>query len=296
MKQFDFLLNMAVGDAYAFAGEFVKDVNHLEQMQNLDKYYHHPHNRGPGIGCYTDDTQMTIANIKVLLNHHPFEEWKDKNIWIQSWIDTFNENKKNDTYSKRMFKALSETKEAKDFIIDNQSDKNGAAMRAIPLGVVSNIYYLLYYNHIQASITHSGRGIIASHIIALLSHYFIYKIGSRKEVDEFLITYLSPEIKNEILVSWGDQKVVWQDAGMNTAKACLELIKTENSMSSILKRLLGWDGDTDSVAAISLGLATLVDDIENDLPKFMYEDLEKDSEYGYDYLKNFGKSFFNYFL
>lgn len=56
---------------------------------------------------------------------------------------------------------------------------------------------------------------------------------------------------------------------------------------AIMRRLLEWGGDTDSVAAIAWGIASsrYQDEV---LPEFMERDLEPGSEYGVAFLKGLG--------
>lgn len=53
------LLELAVGDAYGAGFEYA-DAQRVQQYNNLSRYAQHPSNRSKR-GCYTDDTQMSLA-------------------------------------------------------------------------------------------------------------------------------------------------------------------------------------------------------------------------------------------
>ena len=77
--------------------------------------------------------------------------------------------------------------------------------------------------------------------------------------------------------------------GMNTAHAVFTLLTEEKSMMSMMSRLLRWGGDTDSVAAVTWGIAGCRHQNE-ELPHFLLRDLELcgNPKYGYDTLIDLG--------
>jgi ADP-ribosylglycohydrolase len=64
------LIGLAIGDAYGAGFEFV-DQQTIELYNNLNGYIKHPrHDIGPG--CYTDDTQMSLAVAEAIVSR---ESW-----------------------------------------------------------------------------------------------------------------------------------------------------------------------------------------------------------------------------
>lgn len=60
-------------------------------------------------------------------------------------------------------------------------------MRACPLGVLPQVGAVIEASRVQAAITHNTPdGINAASAAALMSHYFLYRLGSKKEVGQFL--------------------------------------------------------------------------------------------------------------
>src|SRR2546421_316587 len=59
------LIEIAIGDAYGAGFEYVAEYL-VRERNNLAAYIQHPrHHLAPG--CYTDDTQMTIAVVEAML-------------------------------------------------------------------------------------------------------------------------------------------------------------------------------------------------------------------------------------
>ncbi len=65
------LLELAIGDAYGAGFEYA-DTETIRLHNNLSRYVKHPrHNIRPG--CYTDDTQMSLAIAETMVSGEP---WK----------------------------------------------------------------------------------------------------------------------------------------------------------------------------------------------------------------------------
>jgi len=80
------------------------------------------------------------------------------------------------------------------------------------------------------------------------------------------------------------------DVGINTAWAVHTLLTTQTSLLNIMRQVLEWGGDTDSVASIAWGIASAryQDEV---LPEFLESELEQhtNGQYGTKFLKNLGK-------
>ncbi len=60
------------------------------------------------------------------------------------------------------------------------SEKNGAAMRAVPFGVIRALVEMAHVVGVQARITHdSPVGDFSAQAVALMSHYALYEATSR---------------------------------------------------------------------------------------------------------------------
>ena len=275
------LLEIAIGDAYGAGFEFAEEKI-IKKEHKLDKYY------GSRIddlkaGQYTDDTQMTLALIELLLSE---KEWNKENI-ADSFLNVFHRDQR-PGYAKGFYNFLLNTKTAKDFNnkIINNSLRNGAAMRAVPLGVFNSIEEVKEISKIQAAVTHNTfEGIISSQAVSLMSHYFINNIGNVKE----LIPFIEEELQYSFI---NDKTTKTKCDGIDTINAVLTVLNASKTLREILDHSVSLGGDTDSVASIALGVASFSTEHEKDLPNFLFEELEN-NEYGKDYIKKLESNFFS---
>lgn len=291
------LLRIAQGDAYAMAAEYVnrhpEEPEHKELFE-FKRYLTHPTYHKLPAGTYTDDTQMSIAVSEALIESHDCA-LEGPNEFVKRWFDVFKRDER-DGYS-RNFQALLEgakTHEELRSTLKRDSTKNGAAMRSVPLGVIANVETLKTVAMKQACTTHETyEGVTSSALIALMSHFALYDDRDFSEMTEWLATHLS--VVRNFREAWvgpvqSKCKHSPYDVGINTAWAVHTLLTTQTSLLGIMKQVLEWGGDTDSVAAIAWGIASCRMQKEK-LPKFFEADLEKEngSAYGPAFLKDLGK-------
>jgi ADP-ribosylglycohydrolase len=275
------ILEIAIGDAFGAAYEYAN-----KKTVSIHGYRSHPKHLNPS-GCYTDDTQMSIGIIELLL------EEKD---WTKELIGTkfFNCFKRDDRkgYARRFYEFLSTTENATDFInnIKPDSDKSGAAMRSVPMGLIKDIDELIHKSQLQASFTHNTTdGILAAHITALSSHFFIYEKGNKTDLISFLTKYLNLNGNN--LINWN--KPVGSK-GLDSVGAAITAIMKHNNFCDILKTCINFTGDVDTVAAIALGIASTSKQFVNNLPFYLFTGLENNN-YGRDFLIDMDEKLFKHF-
>src|SRR5690349_16721794 len=143
------LLEIAVGDAYGAGMEYV-DPDFTREHNHLRSYVAHPrHAIAPG--AYTDDTQMTLALAEAIVERAPWtrEELADR------FVAVFRRDPRVG-YSQRFHDLLVTLRDGADLLerIQPHSDKSGAAMRAVPLGVYPSIDEVVARCSLQAAITH----------------------------------------------------------------------------------------------------------------------------------------------
>lgn len=151
------LVELAVGDAYGAGFEFRNPV-YVRVFNRVDRY------RRPALtlsrgGRYTDDTQMTIAITEALLSQEP---WTAEVI-AHHFLQAFQRDPRTG-YAPRFYQFLRSAENADDFCtrIRPTSDRSGAAMRAGPIGLISDIGALLEKAVIQARVTHDTEPGVAS--------------------------------------------------------------------------------------------------------------------------------------
>ena len=271
------LIEIAIGDAYGAAFEFA-DREFIEKNNDGKKYHERVSKWGSimGRGRYTDDTQMTLAIAEHLIarRKHTYEEY------VTCFLKAYDRDKRNG-YSKRIVAALENSKDSNEFykLLDSNSDSNGCVMRTVPLGILKDPKDVIKASIVHASTTHSTIDSIRSTIfISLISHYYYWKYDNTLE--DFLKNNMGDI--NDILRSWDIGMSIPVDAKI-TASAVYHLINSCNTMTEILVKGVNMGGDVDSLCSISLGIASLMPNIKNDLDQQLYDDLENEA-FGKDYI------------
>ncbi|MCJ8313237.1 MAG: ADP-ribosylglycohydrolase family protein [Saccharospirillaceae bacterium] len=270
------LKEIAIADAYGAGFEFSTEEK-IKQYNDLSKYQ--PHDLYGFIGRYTDDTQMSIAIAQLLLSN---STWTQTQI-AQAFIDCFQRDPRKG-YSKGFYTLLSNVKNAEELIevIRPNSERNGAAMRAVPLGVIKDLEALIYAATQQAKVTHNSEvGINSSCAVALAAHFGLYKKGTLTELKSFLIDQ-----------GYGDWNYSWTGSvdmnAHNTVSAAFSCLFSSQDLKNLLKKCVSLGGDTDSVSAIAVGLASCYEQYNLNLPANLIQDLDE-PKYGLHYLTELDK-------
>ncbi|MCD4685228.1 MAG: ADP-ribosylglycohydrolase family protein [Anaerolineae bacterium] len=266
------LLELAIGDAYGASFEYVSR-RMIREQNTLAGYVQHPRH-GIRPGCYTDDAQMSIAIAELLVVDAP---WTRENI-AQQFVTAFKRDPR-EGYARGFYGFLQEVQDGTEFLahIKPHSDKSGAAMRAAPLGVLPDVAMVVERCTVQAALTHdTPDGINAAVAAALMAHYFIYKCGPKAEVGEFVASH----VPGPWTESWTGKVGA---KGWMSVQAAITVIQQHDSLSAMLKACVDFSGDADTVASIALAAAACSDEIDQDLPAHLINDLEN-GPYGRDYI------------
>jgi len=267
------ILEGCIGDTYGAGFEFAtREI--IVEKNNLTEYIPHPNFKSV-FKKYTDDTQMALALTELILEG---VDWTPVTI-ADKFVNVFKRDPR-EGYASRFYKLLNEVTNGKELLqfIEPQSIRNGAAMRAYPLGILSDLNELKEKSKIQASITHNThQGIISSEAIALMSFYTFHKKGSLFDLGDFL-SYQQG-------INWSKN---WtgevQIDGLQTVEAVLTILSNHpTTMSEILIQSVDFGGDVDTVASLTMAIASNSQEVENDLPSWLYDDLEN-GVYGKDYI------------
>lgn len=264
---------IAYGDAYGAGFEFVDNSKH---KNDLSGYYSHPlhgikESYGLPAGSYTDDTQMSIAVSKTLIR------FKDLSLitsldFANDFVSVFRADPR-PGYAARFYDFLKTVTDGEDFLerIKPDSERNGAAMRSIPLGLVPSKKYIRELCKKNAWTTHrTETGELSSLAVAMMSHYLNYNIGPSYALTDFLMSEI-PEY------NWKESyKEPTSINGLKAVHSCLDIYRSNlqsRSMSSLLIDAIARKGDTDTAGAITLGLAS-IRDFQDDLPKVLKTTIE----------------------
>lgn len=285
------LLEMAIGDAYGIGFEFVKDNKHPNDLAN---FYQHPkyHNLVPG--QYTDDTQRSLANMMVITN----KDFLNQFDYAQAYIDEFKASPR-DGYS-RNFQALIESCDNGFHLLDRVSptkSSNGSIMGAAPIGYLEEISNVKRAAAIQAMVTHSYETVPYAQMIALAAHYVLYDLGARNDLLEFINDQLDEQyfivdgrhpLKNTFssIFKYSQYEDLFESCDMSAAKTAyhsLYAILAYDNLADMLMHCVNVGGDTDSLGAIAMAIGSSSKEVENNLPKNLYDKLENNAR-GRDYI------------
>ncbi|HEX8033432.1 MAG TPA: ADP-ribosylglycohydrolase family protein [Ktedonobacterales bacterium] len=268
------LLELAIGDAYGAGFEYV-DRDVVRKHNNLSRYVRHPRHRiRPG--SYTDDTQMSIAIAEVIVAD---AAWTPLTL-ASKFVEVFKRDPR-EGYAGGFYEFLHHVQSGEQFLAEIMptSDKSGAAMRAAPIGVFPTIAEVIERTTIQAAITHNTpEGITAAVAAALMSHYFLYHLGPKRELAQFLEQHVPGE--------WSQP---WQgkvkSKGWMSVRAAVTAVTQYDTMSALLSGCIAFTGDVDTVAAIALAAASRCNEVTQDLPETLVYQLEN-GPYGREYLQS----------
>jgi ADP-ribosylglycohydrolase len=267
------LLELAIGDAYGAGFEYA-DPELIRQQNNLSRYVKHPtHKIQPG--RYTDDTQMTLAIVEAMLSG---EAWTPE-LLADKFVTAFRRDPR-EGYAMGFYHFLRRVHSGEQFLreIKPDSDKSGAAMRAAPIGLYPTIAEVIERCSVQAALTHNTPdGINAAVAAALMTHYFVYKLGPKQELGSFLETH----IRGQWATPWSGKV---RSKGWMSVRAAITAVIQQKSMSDLLRACIDYSGDVDTVATIALAAASCSTEILQDLPASLFEGLENGT-YGRAYIQ-----------
>lgn len=267
------LLELAIGDAYGAGFEYA-DEAFVQRHNDLSRYVRHPrHAIEPG--AYTDDTQMSLAVTEAIISG---AAWAPEAL-ASRFVEVFKRDPR-EGYATGFYHFLQHVRDGKQFIqeIKASSDKSGAAMRAAPLGVYPTIPLVIERCTVQATLTHNiPDGINAALAAALMSHYFLYKLGPKSKLGDFLERHVS-----------GPWATPWRGKvraqGWMSVRAAITAMQSSHTMSNLLKACIAFSGDVDTVAAIALAAGSCCPELDQDLPAHLLNGLEN-GKYGREYIK-----------
>ena len=307
------LIEIAIADSAARSFEFNTREFINKYGNDLTKYHHRDNEIITGIGTFTDDTQMTCACAEALLQDVLPLSQED----YAQWFVRVYERDPRGGYSRRVKGALEvsakftgelewdvQYKKSRIFL-DRVNPKgapgNGAVMRAIPVGLISDPNEVVRQSILHASATHGTMASMeATSLIALTAHWYYHIYDKGSDINESKHAYFTwitkilgyGALDNIMNRSWNGSSEIPCEARA-TAAAAMALVWEFPKMSEMLKASIEFGGDVDSVAAVALGLASLRG-TENDLPQKLYDDLENGT-YGRTYLETIDEMLFKKF-
>jgi len=279
------LVEMAIGDAYGAGFEFITpEVQKAHGMVNdTETYYKNPQ-IDIGEGRYTDDTQMSIAIAEALLAGGEFlpEELAPR------FFETFRRDPRRG-YGSKFYELLTTVESGEELhrrLVPN-STRSGGAMRVGPIGLYKDLKMVKGLSILQATLTHdTPEGMGAACAVALMNHYFAYRLGPKSEVGDFICDHHHGWAWDE---DWDDWVSV---QGIPCAHAAITAVRRGKSLREVLRIAVSFGGDVDTVAAIAMFAASLTE-MPDDLPPSLYRNLEQGT-YGGGYLVELDKKLLDF--
>lgn len=278
----EFLLLMAIGDAYGMKYEFVP---HAQNITTADLAYGpHPKHTAYCQGDYTDDTQMALAIAELLIERSSSLSSLTETDFVEIWLEAFRRDP-HVGYSKYMFKVISESQTADEFIDSLDPTlgvTSGAAMRAGPIGLLPDVADVIYLTKMQAKITHDTPAGVNSALAVALTVHFLHHGGARDKLDAFLEKHIGK--------GWDSAANGYSEDPHNGLKSVVQAIKAmrnAKTLSEVLLTAVNQEAlsDTDTVCSLAMIMASRCSEIKNDLPPALYDGLES-GVYGVDYLRD----------
>ena len=297
------LLRIAQGDAFAAAVEYVDRDKHprlFEEVLRFEGFLQHPTHLDLRPGMYTDDGQMSLGLAELLVHARKSiarGTFPSKEQYAEWFFQAFKRDPR-DGYSRGFQKILEESTSSADMLrrLVPDSNKNGACMRAVPVGVLSDTRDVIKVAADQARLTHDTPGGVDSAVaVALMSHFALYDPRGFSELPAWgqqrwpAFRVFERPWSGPVTGGWKTKDRTGLGVGINTAWAVHTLLVEEPTLAGIMRRLIGWGGDTDSVAAVAWGIASARCQDEA-MPAFLERDLEArgNLKYGPDYLHRVG--------
>jgi ADP-ribosyl-[dinitrogen reductase] hydrolase len=245
-----------VGDALGMGYEYTPQSFIDSNFNPLDlKYIQHPHWKNLKPGMYTDDSQMSMAVVR-LMAERPQEDWFDDRVVASYFLNEFKADPR-EGYSTGLYGVLKKSRDWVEFLsllsTHEKSDKNGGCMRAIPVGLLSDISLVKRFSRFQAEVTHRGTGVDAAELIALAAYFAYNKLGAPKDIFKWLEATSSyyPDILRFKLLRRVDGK---KNLGLKTALTAIRIFKNSKLWEDGIAMAIKIGGDTDTVAALVSGL------------------------------------------
>lgn len=266
------LLSIAIADAYGAGFEQATD-QFIEKNNTLSKYL--PHNSDTvKAGCYTDDTQQSLAIAELMIDG---EDWTPLNV-ANKLFSAYRRDPRI-TYSRGFLHCLQKAKSGNELlrIVHGDSDKNGAAMRSTVIGCLREPEEVYQAATAQARATHNSiEGVAAAQVAALASHYLKRELGPVEKMNSFINIFVKGN-----WFDWKPHRVT--TFGIDTVKAAIHWLRRTDDLSTLLQQTVHCGGDTDTAAAIAIGCASWSPHYVNDLPRYLVDELEN-KKYGRTYL------------
>lgn len=223
------LLEAAIGDAYGIGFEY-QPAEYVRKYNLLQAY--RPHGRYPSLNKkYSDDTQMSMAIAELMLEA---KTWTPQLI-ADKFVTVFKRDVRKG-YASGFYDFLMSIEDGTEFLakIKPHSNKNGAAMRAWPIGLYSSIDEVHQKAQLQARLTHDTPiGVASAQAAALMIHYFAHIKAKKSQLGQWL--------ERELPGNWNEP---WTgpvgEQGDMAVRAAITAIQQSDNMQTLLQKCVAY--------------------------------------------------------
>lgn len=266
------LVSVAIGDAWGSGYEFCERDWIERHPPSLRRHIKHPV-FDIGGGRYSDDTQMSLAIARAMLDEKAGERWEPK-LLARRFVEAFKADPRAG-YAGGFYDFLKSVQDGDEFLarIRPNSTKAGAAMRATPLGAYEDEFEVIERAGVQAGVTHNTpEGIVSAQAAALSAHYFFWGKGPQAELGAYLNDFL------------GAQEFDWEaprregpitGEGYSCVSAAVSALKAAEGLESMCEGLILLGGDVDTACAIACGAGAFCDQMDLSWSDALVEGLER---------------------
>lgn len=276
----EMLIETGVGDAYGLAWEFTRAQT---APNDLSGYHRHPVRSEIPAGRYSDDTMRAIANARVVLRGP--DHWYRPAAYASEYQQIHGEDPRQG-WSRGFQAYLEQHRDStpERFMAGlRRRATNGAVMGVAPLGFLPDENAVRLAATCQCISTHSAGAESSAQAIALAAHYLLFDKGPKHALAEYLaaeVDWNSPEERRRILTENGTALPRPEMPAWTIAADAIAIVSDRTSLSKMLVECveLGRDmpkgGDTDSLAAVVMAVASCSNSVSNDLPAVLIDGLE----------------------
>ena len=294
------LVGLAIGDAL---GHQFENKRRGSSQLSVQGPYQYPN----GTGIYTDDTQMSLAVAELMTSNLPFTEETLASHFVYAY-----RRDRHGGYSSQT-KAMLERSWCGADLVNSlsreekaQRRSDGSAMRAVPLGLFSDIYDVEQFGMLNSVITHAHPVAVSASIgIALASHYAYYSLGDGRDIIRYVLQHLPPLHPGfhsylatidrlddldyaTILGKYVETGAPYRDAKPVLGVVLVILKHFSSSVSAVIDQCIRFGGDVDTTMSMAVGIAMMNAPAET-VPRTLIDDLEN-GRYGRDHLLRVGRA------
>ncbi len=303
------LLGVAIGD---IAGSVFENYSRDWIAAHLDRY---PGFRPDSVRPpYTDDTQMTLAIAELMISGLPFSRENLATFFMRAYHRDPRQGYSSQTYHQLHagtdYQAFCNSLPEK---MRKGRFSDGAAMRALPIGLYKKKSDVLQHATTNAVTTHGHpHAIAASCCIAVLAHCLYYKNAPYYRVIPYIISTVGDQIPSDILEHMcnlavsdtfspeqilGDRYrkdgIPYQESLPFLLAVLSLVIHYGPDIKEMLRQAILLGGDTDTVAAVALGAAALLDESTKTLLSYLH--IVETGPFGRDFIIRIGKELHSFY-